>query len=89
VEDLNISYCEFLGVDESSALFVDIFTGTDEINEIVLIYDSDFNLVNEITMGEYDNPYLWNISPFLRQDGIIFEFRVLQEGLEIIRWSKE
>jgi hypothetical protein len=89
VENRYISYCEFLGMDESSNLFVDIITSADEIDEMVLIYNSEFDQIGEITLGDYANPYYWSLSPFLRQDGLLFEFRVLEEGLEIIRWSKE
>ena len=89
VENIYISYCEFLGVDENSNSFVDVITSDEENNEIVLIYDSEYKLIDEINfVGSY-NPFYWIIPPFLRQDGVLFEFRVLEEGLEVIRWSKE
>jgi len=89
LENINISYCEFLGMDEDLNSYVDVITTADENNEVVLVYDSNYELVEEITPAGISLHYYWIIAPFLRQDGILFEFRVLEEGLGIIRWSKE
>ena len=49
VENVYISYCEFLGMDEDLNSYVDVITPADENNEVILVYDSQYELVDEIS----------------------------------------
>jgi hypothetical protein len=49
----------------------------------------DYNLIDKITLTN-EKPYEGlGISPFIRSDGNIYEFLAREDGLHVIRWSKE
>jgi hypothetical protein len=84
-----IWYSEFLGVDDESQLyhFVDQY-GPDARK--VFIFDEQLEQVDQVEFPLQLNRYHWEMRPFMRpSDGNIYEFRCLDDGLHVIRWSKE
>lgn len=55
----------------------------------VLVYNSKYEKVYEIIPPEYTNMYDWRMGYFVRPDGIVYEFRCLDDGLHVIKWSKQ
>lgn len=83
------SQSEFLGVDSEMRLYV-YLVGASLMGGRVLIYDTSFNVVDEISLPEGQNKYQWYMRPFMRpRDGNIYEFRCLDDGLHVIRWSRQ
>jgi hypothetical protein len=82
-------YSEFLGVDDDMNLYV-FLVGPRKPDGRVLIFDTAFNLTGEISFPREENRYQWYMRPFMRpSDGNIYEFRCLDDGLHVIRWSKQ
>ena len=82
-------YSEFLGVDDSMNLYV-YLVGPTPAESRILIYDISFNYTTEIDFPLDYNKFGWYITPYMRpSDGNIYEFRCLDDGLHVIRWSKQ
>jgi hypothetical protein len=83
------TYMEFLGVDDNMYIYIFII-GENDTYRRVLIYDLSYNLMNEISFPPLTNKYMWYMTPYMRpSDGNIYEFRCLDDGLHVIRWSKQ
>jgi hypothetical protein len=83
------NYSEFLGVDDETSLYV-YLAGPTPADGRVLIYDTSYNLKGDIDFPRKENKYDWYMAPFMRpSDGNIYEFRCLDDGLHVIRWSKQ
>jgi hypothetical protein len=78
-----------LGLDQEFNSLIYVIKPTYQEDRMVMIFNGEYNLTDEILLADSSNRYYWILPPFLRADGILYEFRVLDEGLEIIRWSKE
>ena len=52
-------------------------------------FDLTYNLISEIVFPPLDDAYDLIITPFVRRDGNIYEFRFRQDGFHVVRWSKE
>jgi len=83
----SILHANLLGVDDNLRLFV--FITESATNARVQIYSTSYELADEIVLAPCFNKYHWCIWPFVRADGTIYEFRCLDDGLHVIRWSKE
>jgi hypothetical protein len=59
--------------------------GGDEIWEL----DLDYNLLDRIQLECWLEDSIWDITPFVGHGGAIYEFRCLEDGVHVIRWSKE
>jgi hypothetical protein len=79
----------FLGVDDSLHLYV-FLEGIEPADRKVQIYDTSHNLLWEIAFPQTANKYMWYMTPIMRpKDGNIYEFRCLDDGLHVIRWSRK
>jgi len=83
----DIRFTEFLGVDNDMNLYVYIIETTGARK--VLVYDINYSLLDEIQLFNDINKYEWSITPFMRTDGNVYEFRCLDDGLHVIRWSRK
>jgi hypothetical protein len=80
---------EFLGVDNDMNLYLYLI-GPRPSDGRVLVYDTAYNLKEEIIFAQERNQYMWYMAPYMRpSDGNIYEFRCLDDGLHVIRWSKK
>ena len=83
------SYLDFLGVDNNVNIYVSL-VGKDLSQREVLIYDNAYNFVGRIVFPRENNIFKWHMTPYMRpSDGNIYEFRCLDDGLHVIRWSKQ
>jgi len=77
-----------LGVDDNMKIYLCItFPETDEA--WVAVYDTLFQLDTEFVLPSSPNRYDWAMSPFMRHDGNVYEFRCLDDGMHIYRWVRE
>jgi hypothetical protein len=51
--------------------------------------DFDFNLLDKFTHNIWTGDEVWGLSPVIHPNGNIYRFRCLEDGLHVIRWSKE
>jgi hypothetical protein len=79
----------FLGVDENLDIYL-YQKGTSPLVCKVIIYDNSFNYKETIDFKAKENKYMRYMIPYMRpSDGNIYEFRCLDDGLHVIRWSKK
>lgn len=52
-------------------------------------YDLKYKLVDKLVFPDDPAYEDWRIDPFVRRDGNIYEFRTLEEGMQVVRWTKE
>ena len=82
-----VASAAFMGVDINLKLYV-LISDLQGVNKI-LVYNNDYSLDTEFELPDYDNQYYFYMGYFLRQDGNIYHFRCLDDGLHVIRWSRE
>jgi hypothetical protein len=90
--DSSMKSCEFLGVDDSMNIFLKVYKVTSNRAESgVRIYNTKYEVIDEFWFDPAkENRYLMRInSPSFRRDGSIYEFRCLDDGLHVIRWSRK
>ena len=76
------------GVDDNMKIYLWIaFPETDEAR--VAVYDTLFQLDTEFVLPSSPNRYDWAMSPFMRHDGNVYEFRCTDDGMHIYRWVRE
>jgi hypothetical protein len=78
---------DFLGVDDSLYLYVLVGLGSED-RPSVLVYNSKYEQVYQIIPQEYTNKYQWRMGYWLHPNGDVYEFRCLDDGLHVIKWSK-
>jgi len=78
---------DFFGVDDNMLLYI-IFDDTHN-NTKIRSYTTEYILRDELVWPHYENRFEWEMAPFLRSDGNVYEFRCLDDGLHVIRWSKQ
>ncbi len=89
VPDSMLLFLDFLGVDDYMNIYLSV-VGNDLAQASVLIYDTMFQLVAKLTLPPSPNRYQWYMTPFMRpSDGNIYEFRCLDDGLHVIRWTRK
>jgi hypothetical protein len=86
--DRQIDYAEFLGVDDSLFIYVYVIETMPETAYRVLKFNGTYSLVDEILLSVVSNRFEWNLTPFLRNDGNVYEFQVMDDGLHVFRWSR-
>jgi len=69
-------------------LYVDV-RKNDYISYEVWIFDLSYNLLDKLQLAPIDNQYDWRVPPFVARDGSIYEFRVMDDGLHVIKWTKQ
>jgi len=79
----------FLGVDDAMNIYV--YECEREFEKVrVLVFNTAYELIDQIIFPDLGNRYLWYMRPFMRpSDGNVYEFRCLDDGLHVVRWSKE
>jgi hypothetical protein len=80
---------QFLGMDDSLNLFIYIFI-EELANNKVLVIDRSYSIVDEILIQHTEGKFGFFISPFMRpSDGNVYEFRCLEDGLQVVRWKRK
>jgi hypothetical protein len=69
-------------------VYVDFYKGQNETYG-VWIFDFNYNLLDTISVPFPKGFYDYNINPFVARDGSIYEFRVQDDGLHVINWTKK
>jgi hypothetical protein len=59
------------------------------ISEIIYEFDLEYNLVDKLIIPNPCEKYDFTLDPFVDRQGLIYEFRVLEDGLHVIRWTKK
>jgi hypothetical protein len=79
--------CGSLGVDDNMRIFVYVVdTHTDTR---VQIYSTAHELLDEVFFAPLQNKYWKFLGPFMRTDGTLYEFRCLDDGVHVVRWSEQ
>jgi len=55
----------------------------------VWVHDLDYEVKFRIELEAVDEDLGWFIPPFVSSDGSIYEFRSLNDGLHVVKWTKE
>jgi hypothetical protein len=55
----------------------------------VWIFDLDYKYLGEIVFLSLNENYLFYLDPFISADGAIYESRILDDGLHVIKWTKQ
>jgi hypothetical protein len=59
------------------------------ISELIYELDLDYNIVDKLIIPNSCKKYDFTIDPFVDRQGRIYEFRVVEDGLHVIRWTKQ
>ena len=51
--------------------------------------DLSYNRLDKMEIRLRQNKYLWGVNPFVATDNTIYEFRCLDDGLHVIKWTKK
>jgi hypothetical protein len=76
-------------VDDSLYLYVVMGLKSIERRCVMQVYNLKYELVGEIYPEPEVNRYLWHMGFYVRPDGTVYEFRCLDDGLHVIKWSKK
>jgi len=60
-----------------------------QYNEEVWVYDLEYNLLDIASFPQYESRYDCRLDPFVACDNSIYEFRCLDDGLHVIKWTKQ
>jgi hypothetical protein len=52
-------------------------------------FDLEYTLLAKAVFPYAENKYDWFITPFVSRDGTIYEFRCLDDGLHVVKWTKQ
>jgi len=85
----NLVHIELLNSMEPTHLYLAVYYFTDFSFYEVWQFDLDCNLVDKVVPPAEPEYYSSTPKPFITADGDIYEFRTREDGLHIIRWSKE
>jgi hypothetical protein len=83
-----ISSARLLNGGSGQNLYVLLNLGMEDDYELRQ-FDLKYKMIDKIDLSmepAYEN---WTIDPFVRRDGVIYEFRTREDGLHVVRWSKE
>ncbi len=76
-----------LGVSDDMRIFLKIAASRYE--RYIQVYDTSFNLLDQFEIAPANKNYLLAITAFMRNDGTVYEFPQYDDGLHVIRWSKQ
>jgi hypothetical protein len=84
----------FLGLDDETNIYLLTTKATTQdyiYDHGIQIYNNQFKLMQEFSFPPTEkNTYMWyKPEPYIRRDGNIYEFRCLDDGLHVIRWSRK
>lgn len=69
------------------SLYVDVRM-RDYITYELWKFDLFYNLIDRLQLAPINNRYQRRIPPFVANEGTIYEFRCLDDGLHVIKWTK-
>jgi hypothetical protein len=78
-----------IGGNGSSIFVYAIISQNGQFSNVVWEYDLDYSLLNTLVLPSQENRYDWSIKPFVALDNSIYEFRCLDDGLHVIKWTKQ
>jgi len=85
-----IDYAIILNGGDGSRLFVYVIKRMNgQYNEEVRVYDLEYNLLDIASFPQYESRYDCHLDPFVTRDNSIYEFRCLEDGLHVIKWTKQ
>jgi len=79
---------ELLAIDNTDKFYFEIFYREDLPRDIALV-DSTMKAIYRIELIPLSETMGLDAKPFIRPDGTIYEFRDLDDGLHVIRWSRK
>jgi hypothetical protein len=77
------------GGDGKTIYILAIMDSCDTGYNMIWEYDLDFNRLDQLRFPPDEGPDLISPSPFIGPDGSIYEFRALDNGLHVIKWTKK
>lgn len=86
----NVVWVELLNSMEPTHLYFTVYFYTEYSYYEIWKYDFGYYLVDKIVPPAEDS-YYWSATPkpFIMADGDIYEFRCLEDGMHVFRWSRE
>jgi len=94
--ELTLSDCETLmyaqempGGDGNSLYIIAIMDSCDNYYSSIWQYDLDFNKIDELRFPNVEDSGYVCPSPIIGPDGSIYEFRTYEDGLHVIKWTKQ
>ena len=81
-----------MGIDLNDQFFINYTEDEVDIPLGILVLNNQFEEVDRFELlPRPENQYLWYVhnSPFLRGDGNVYQFLCEDDGMHVIRWSKE
>lgn len=83
--------CRLLGVTDNMLLGVIYIPYADSLNDYISFYDTTGKAIDQFMLiPQVENRYLYYIyEPFFRADGCIYQFLCEDDGLHVIKWSKQ
>jgi hypothetical protein len=94
--ELPLSGCDTLyftsiepGGNGNSIYIFAIIDSCDTYYDLIWQYDLEFNKLNELRLPSNIDSFYVHPSPFIGPDGSIYEFRTYDDGLHVIKWTKE
>ena len=84
----NIFYNDLIIGGDGSKLYI-FLSKFQETSSYLYIYDLEYRLLDEITFPELSETYTSGMSPFVDRRGNVYEFRFMDDGLHVIKWTKQ
>ncbi len=85
-----IEYATILSGGDGSKLFILVATLLNEqYTNQIWVYDLEYNLLATASFPQYESKYDRYLDPFVACDNSIYEFRCLDDGLHVIKWTKQ
>jgi hypothetical protein len=83
--------CRLLGVTDSMLLCIIYSPYSDSLNSYIRFYDTTGKVIDQFTLlPQVENHFLYYYyEPFFRADGCVFQFLCQDDGLHVIKWSKQ
>jgi len=80
---------EMPGGDGNSLYIIAIMDSCDNYYSSIWQYDLDFNKIDELRFPNVEDSGYVCPSPIIGPDGSIYEFRTYEDGLHVIKWTKQ
>ena len=80
--------CKIMNGGDGDHLFVEA-RRMDYITYEVWVFDMNYVRLDRIILPSASTQYDWRVPPFVWINGSVYEFRVMDDGLHVIKWTKE
>lgn len=77
-----------LGGGDGSKIYVVVTPDTTWRGEIWEL-DLDYNVLDKLIYNMSPEGSVWGLTPFIHKSGDIYEFRCLEDGVHVIKWTKQ